>query len=567
MKKTKGKNIIQKLLIIALVLGGVAIFGLITSTVVFAGVDQNGDGAMDPYETCLGSAAGASCTPAWYSFCNTRVDPKCSSKPAFCTDGVLWGRDSQRVCVAKGKCTDNDKDGIETCVPSKDAALPPVERRDDCDDKDPWSHRYASANIQSVVVDFEPSYVQTVKSNKNYTPKSPYNLLDSIKATVTFNKKCGMKPPGPNDALSKPMNVSIVKGDGTEIPIVDTIYNKYDQAKGVYMDYVFEMSVNLQEIMTEEAIAAIAKNPGWRLKFVGPDLVDDFRGAVVPPNVTKDTPKYQPLPMTNCAQTYGSGRHKVVYMRGQSANLGATSLLDKVSLTVNKGFRIIEPYKTNVDAFSFFTDLRNHYDSTWRDRIANITMPGPQVFPEISSVSSCGKFGSVYIGLIKMPALKIKVGLLTRLLPVGGIASQRGKHILMDPEQMFLFEMVVVHEFSHVFGGLFDESAPAKKAFMPAGIDPANCSYNPSSGYFFSGRIYGSLNAEGCAHGLSDQNGKKLYRPSIDSLMNDHGGWGVGDKFNVVSCGYLLKAIKKGSSAHSYFPECAAMPGIIPVGQ
>lgn len=40
----------------------------------------------------------------------------------------------------------------------------------------------------------------------------------------------------------------------------------------------------------------------------------------------------------------------------------------------------------------------------------------------------------------------------------------------------------------------------------------------------------------------------------------------IQSRFNVVSCGYALKAIKDGT-AHSYFPDCAAMPGIIPAGQ
>lgn len=43
------------------------------------------------------------------------------------------------------------------------------------------------------------------------------------------------------------------------------------------------------------------------------------------------------------------------------------------------------------------------------------------------------------------------------------------------------------------------------------------------------------------------------------------------NRFNVVSCGYILKAIKKGGTAHSYFSECAAMAArdgsIVPIGQ
>ena len=38
------------------------------------------------------------------------------------------------------------------------------------------------------------------------------------------------------------------------------------------------------------------------------------------------------------------------------------------------------------------------------------------------------------------------------------------------------------------------------------------------------------------------------------------------DKFNVISCGYILKAIL-GGSAKAHWPECAKMNGIIKPGQ
>ena len=357
----KKRNPLQRSFLLFALFVLMIVSGLAITQTVSAGVDQNGDGSIDPYETCLGSAAGASCTPAWYSFCNTRVDPKCSSKPALCTDGVSWGTGYQRVCVATGKCTDNDKDGKETCSPSKDASLPPAERRDDCDDNDPWSHRYASANIQSVSVDFDPDYLAQTKTVRLYTPIKPFSLRDTIKTTVTFTKKCGMKPPGPNDALSKPMSVYIVRGDGVEIPVSGEIYQKYDPVKDVYVDYVYEVSKDLREIMTEDSIAAIAKNPSWRLKLVGPDLVDDFRGAIVPPNVIKDTPKYQPLPMKNYTKAlivvggFGApARHKIfstigslapgsikIPLRLKSVARNTVKIREEVNNQLNKGNEVL----------------------------------------------------------------------------------------------------------------------------------------------------------------------------------------------------------------------------------
>jgi len=81
-----------------------------------------------------------------------------------------------------------------------------------------------------------------------------------------------------------------------------------------------------------------------------------------------------------------------------------------------------------------------------------------------------------------------------------------------------------------------------------------NCAINPNIEY----SSYGGTKYNGCTI-------YSRFRPSNDSLMQ--GGLANDPRFNVVSCGYIIKAIKKIGYAWSYFPECGAMPGIIPVGQ
>ena len=112
--------------------------------------------------------------------------------------------------------------------------------------------------------------------------------------------------------------------------------------------------------------------------------------------------------------------------------------------------------------------------------------------------------------------------------------------------------MVSLHEFSHTFAGLNDEY-PYKNGSGNFSLVETNCSRKPDSnapvGYIYDVKTpYGSTKLEGCS--LPD-----LYRPSNVSIMNDVSG---SSRFNVVSCGYILAAIK-GGEAYKYWPDCKKM--------
>ncbi len=119
---------------------------------------------------------------------------------------------------------------------------------------------------------------------------------------------------------------------------------------------------------------------------------------------------------------------------------------------------------------------------------------------------------------------------------------------------------LLVHESGHVLnlGNLFDEyidEEPQKSFFKPwfLGI---NCVTNPKKEYLYNGALYGDANFIGCSS--ESWKTRPIYRPSEHSIMDK-----VESRFNVISCGYILSAIK-GGPVKSYFPECMTLDTIKP---
>ena len=517
---------------------------------------------------CVGrTTSGGSCSGALYGICNGANvgENGCFATPTTC-DVTYTGEGKFVQCFTIAKCPDKDLDGRPECTRASVSGPAPSEPTggkysadsylSDCNDSDPWSHTYASANIQSVTVDFEPSYVKTTQSNKMYTPKSPYDLLDTIKATITFSKKCGLKTPTPN---SIPMSSILVRSDGVETFISGTLSRK--------VDFIYEMAVNLTSFMTEEAIASIAKNPNWRLKFVGPDMVNNFRGVPIVPPI-KDTPKYQPLPMTNCAQVYGSGNIKTVFMRGSSPLVPLRDLQNATAVFISN-YTKSEPFKSYLGHFKHYMDLAPYYDNyPFSNTLGMMNHYVPQ------DAGSCGKDKQVRLGY------HFLISNNTDRTYTNG----NGRTVLMEADDKDIYqeyEAVALHEFGHVFANLADEYIYSPKAsliqnavlyfYTYKGLGK-NCSTQPATDFSYGGKLFGgkllgsSMTPDyfaGCSFGQT-AGGKSLYRPSNDSLMRQDGAI----HFNVVSCGQILKAIKKTKTGAENFSECATKKdAIIPVGQ
>ncbi|MBI2888957.1 MAG: hypothetical protein HYY10_03485 [Candidatus Liptonbacteria bacterium] len=261
----------------------------------------------------------------------------------------------------------------------------------------------------------------------------------------------------------------------------------------------------------------------------------------------KSEKKDIPIEMTNCAQIYGAGEHKIVNMRGKSSaskGLDVASTLDKYR---KNGFEQINPLKSYSDSFSYFADLANHDDTKWSMLFGFFT--GANNKPR--EISACGSDASQYFfhtGRLKNRAY-----------------APYGSGVAFSPATITLN---AIHEMAHSFVGIEDEyttgfdvtlyyanCAPPGRAPHWGTIDQSR--FSGGNGFYYGDYL------KGCQ--LSSQ-----YRPSADSIMQ--GLKSTNSQFNVVSCGYFLQAIKKGTASLRSFPmselianweECKKMDGII----
>jgi len=459
-------------------------------------------------------------------------------------------------------CPDADKDGLNA---SCDLSSPPPNTSYgcgyglDCDDNNPWSQSFGSKDIASVKVEYSPDYVVKTQTDKKFTPDSKkFNpLLGGLQVTVTFKaKKCYMVKHGSPDFTPMKVYYTTKDSSGSEISLgLQLLANNGSITASDSLvrvsDLVYRGSIpgiNSLTSNVEPYIASVAAGRPVQLKFLGSDIG---------PN--KDTPKYQPLPMTNCAQTYGSGRHKVVYMRSYDPGTSLPGYIALANQAIYNGFNVIEPFKKYQSEFSHYIDLKLQ------------ALPGVSLSKSLSisqlkydanmvrNASSCGSKGSLYV-----------------LFDSGDGSSPRASGlknsvVIMDGEFLDEEEYAVdigpiaVHEAGHAFAGLMDEYLyPNARSRFPASLisyllravdSGSNCSTKPSTQYSYLSRIYGRIDSVPCS--LAE-----LSKPSANSLMM--GGYrGNENQFNVVSCGYILKAIKKSGTAKSYWSECAAMSGMI----
>ena len=136
---------------------------------------------------------------------------------------------------------------------------------------------------------------------------------------------------------------------------------------------------------------------------------------------------------------------------------------------------------------------------------------------------------------------------------------------------------IFIHEFGHAFSGLSDEYS--KTTNWGGGLtNPVishaipHCSLDPKTDYSSKGILYGGTDFRDCTVVVGEvfKDVPAVFRPSKNSIMNNNFTPDINNyfhKFNVISCGYLMKNINDDVSAKKYWSDCAAMPGIIPVGQ
>ncbi|PIQ68908.1 MAG: hypothetical protein COV91_01710 [Candidatus Taylorbacteria bacterium CG11_big_fil_rev_8_21_14_0_20_46_11] len=285
-----------------------------------------------------------------------------------------------------------------------------------------------------------------------------------------------------------------------------------------------------------------------------------------------------PVSFGLCAPIWGNGQHKIVGMYDVGTDTSeVVSYFDEVR---QDGFASIEPYASNQAYFSYFVDLKKvtggstpPFDQVRQAmKTAHVTKPSLQmqndVFSPYFSDSSCSD--GIYLLKVKSANNTLGSG------GVGGVAVMNnavrgalidtyGAQLVAGSRGASSVGVVYVHEFSHAFATLNDEYV-YQPASLNVGLPLRNCSVRPFADFSIDSRLYGSTRYQGCSFEY-DAGSKpgvpsaKYYRPSDKSLMNI----GEVNQFNVVSCGFIMSAIK-GGNAKSYFPECAKMDGVIKDG-
>ena len=477
-------------------------------------------------------------------------------------------------------CPDADKDGVASAckaVPdpnSFSACLPSPGQTDgdgvvnaDCNDNDPYSYVFGSGNIASVkLTQFDAS--GKVLSD----PISPLLSANRLSINVTFRVGCGLTTPYPSYLTNLKVFYGTKNAAGQELlielpPTVQqptgtfwqTVVNgptygaSYDKPLlnliGAPTSYVSQV--------VEAAIESVsAKRPVF-LKFVGTNI-----------GSRADTPFYYNIPdMTNCARVGGNGMFPIVAMRSKDFLLASipgkivpsfnvTQLIDKMV-----GFKglldNIAPFSTNKGKFSYFIDLKNHDSHAWLDEFDKITDPSAVLQDNffnstLPTISSCTLPGATYMWYTDLRSIGLP----------GGIAG--GNSFAIDLSSVNPY--TPVHEFGHAFVNLNDEYAYGdrnySKGIPTLDLPLTNCALNnPARKYTYGGKLYGGTNFSPCTwetHYFVNENGKSIlnqfFRPSENSIMRHSI---ESNKFNIISCGYLLKKIRGNSSpVGSYWPEC-----------
>ncbi|GEM_PF-1966618 len=293
------------------------------------------------------------------------------------------------------------------------------------------------------------------------------------------------------------------------------------------------------------------------------------------------------IPATNCVNISGTGPKKIVFIRGTDWKVGISDFLTQAK-AIRDQLIAIDPFKTYADQLSFFLDL-----NAPPENIPIGIIDGQKYFTSdsdnaIKSSSSCQSDALEYVLLFHDPdeaspvytGFDRKVNIIDNVVHIDvpetlDLAAQLNNRKSVSDYPVTL-PIIAVHESGHAIGKLNDEYIYAQAGtWMPGepfdsyGLlgttkEPlTNCANNTANSYRItsdgSDVWYGSPNTQNCMYASTPQ-GSIYYKPSTNSIINDarHS-----QKFNVISCGYLISGILgepiDKAHAQTHWPECMRM--------
>lgn len=452
--------------------------------------------------------------------------------------------ETQKQCEEYFERRNNEPghDGSATSLPAGDGVAPVI------------------GHIISARLVYDSEYVKRIQTERKFNPKLPFSLFDEFNLIINM-KKCYV-PQNP------PFKASLMTLDsqGNEITLQNAMSGLQFGESFIGPSFVWEHADQYwsSSITEEEKEALVLQSEGTYLAKFGnlvntlpPEqlevLIDSiFKNRPIFIRITDDSnPRHKKevkVPMTNCAQFYESGKHKMVFMRGTSSKLAASGLINNGDRGIKEGFAKIEPFKTYLSEFSFFIDFVNHDDSTE-------SVVGDTFFEDLSrKISSCGPYMSqtiFYRGDEKFPG------------DFFGFGSYTDKNIFMRakiPKKYTLQgkeSLVLIHETGHAFANLDDEYDKSKwtgviarfyKLVPGSWYTNINC-VNSFNKYLFEGKLFGESKIQGCGF-------EKSYYPSSDkNIMKDPD---TSQKFSLIQCANILSNMK-GGVASSYLKDCLSI--------
>ncbi len=301
------------------------------------------------------------------------------------------------------------------------------------------------------------------------------------------------------------------------------------------------------------------------------------------------------VPATNCVPLGGNGPIKVVFARGESWNSTVSDFVSKSLNVINNGYGKIDPFKKYFSQFSFYADLKKYPDAlgVGVQGIVPVVIQSDGTKSAFSAVTSCAALGHIdttiffesdtldgnsafaYLGTGNV-FYNIYAANQTNL--IGRFSAGSGL------DRASTEAGVIIHEVGHAFAGLLDEyvsQTQNNKDNLLTGVNnpriltTENCSTYPARDFRnpADGRLYGAYLDKGCEYLVAQlQSGQKhplpYYRPAVRSIMSSGDLTTNTDtiwvpKFNIISCGYIIAAIKNQSlsqaNAGSHWAECAGL--------
>lgn len=419
-------------------------------------------------------------------------------------------------------------------------------------DPGPWP------KILSTELVMDREYQEQSRKDRNFTPVPPFSPFDTFNVVAKAQLLCQWKPGDSGRAgllwiYGFRATLMTTDTQGHEVAIAsarvgwvwDSDLEQRDQrdASDTYGTYVAQFAGWPNGLAQGEQLELLidsiaAGRRVWVQMQAG--TPDDFAPAFMMTSTSFTEDK--DVPMTNCVRLRGSGSLRIVTGR-LDAEVPPTQLIAKAEQTYQEGFRVLQPFRSSLQSFTHLVDLKN-LDVPPQPALLSVKVPQPQAM-------SCDA------GLVYALYSTHWVEASGERHDAAGFNKNSKNLVFMHLTNSFVFmhpthePQIAMHEFGHAIGNLQDESVYPALLQNDRVNESTNCAArDPETQYCYQGRLYG-VPSKGCTD--SD-----WAKPSPESFMNDVNVF----EPNVISCGYLLKAIH-GNSAKSYFPECMAMDDVV----